>query len=238
MARTDIMAMCRKWLAYLIEAMRIALGIPATEFTELGNLYNEVERTHVITVECQAAFKVLTMKMRFFRDRYFEIPPLTEGDWAALGFKAKDPHRLRMEFPRCPSAIRQSLCHDHPSGLMAGTQELAVESDYGYAIYVGIMQPGGDAGAGHIREALPDEAASGWEGPFALLLYAAAEGEARFRRGRRRDDGLRLLLVREPERRNRAMGTDSCRRHSVGMTLNMFTAASRLFRWKGLPDAP
>jgi hypothetical protein len=44
---------------------------------------DEAERTHVITVSCQAAFKALVTKMRFFRNRYFKIPPLTGEDWAA-----------------------------------------------------------------------------------------------------------------------------------------------------------
>jgi hypothetical protein len=151
--------MCRKWLAYLIEALRITLGIPATEFTELGNLFNEAEtlltkaqdeaeRTHVITVECQAAFKALSAKMRFFRDRYFKIPPLTEGDWVALGFKQKDPHpspvpapdgvpAVSLSYPGGPHAITVHL------GPMPGTQELESAGDYGYAIYIGIMPPGG-----------------------------------------------------------------------------------------------
>jgi hypothetical protein len=34
-------------------------------------------------------------KMRFFRYRYFKVPPLTEGDWAALGFRPKDTIRRR-----------------------------------------------------------------------------------------------------------------------------------------------
>ncbi|MDR1029503.1 MAG: hypothetical protein LBL76_01365 [Treponema sp.] len=28
-------------------------------------------------------FTVLQEKMRFFRDRYFKMPPLTDGDWAS-----------------------------------------------------------------------------------------------------------------------------------------------------------
>ena len=158
-SRTDLLAMCRNWIAYLIEALRLAWGIPETEFTELVNLYNaaeallvktqdEAERTHVIIVECQAAFKALSAKMRFFRNHYFQIPPLTEGDWAALGFRRKDPHptptpapdgvpAATLSYPGGPHAMIIHL------GPMPGTQELAVESDYGYAIYIGIMPPGG-----------------------------------------------------------------------------------------------
>jgi hypothetical protein len=101
-SRMDILTMCRNWLNYMTSERRTAWGVPAAEFMELGDLYgtaqellqqamDEDERTHVITVECQAAFKALTAKMRFFKDRYFKIPPLTEGDLAALGLKPKSP---------------------------------------------------------------------------------------------------------------------------------------------------
>jgi hypothetical protein len=92
--------MCRNWISYMTPELQTAWGGPANQFTELGNLFtaaeallqkaqDEAERTHVITVECQAAFKTLAKKMRSFRDRYFKIPPLTEGDWTALGFRAR-----------------------------------------------------------------------------------------------------------------------------------------------------
>jgi hypothetical protein len=143
----------------MIEALRLAWGVPEAEFTEFLALFTAAEnlllkvqdeavRTHVITVECQAAFKALTAKMRFFRSRYFKIPPLTEGDWAALGFKQKDTHlssipepdgvpAVSLSYPGGPHAM---TIHLRP---MAGTQELDPVSDYGYAIYVGIMPPGG-----------------------------------------------------------------------------------------------
>jgi hypothetical protein len=95
--------MCLSWILYLTAARRTAWGVPEAEFTELSGLYsaaqallqkarNDAERAHVITVECQEAFKALEAKMRFFRDRYFKLPPLSEGDWAALGFRPKDTH--------------------------------------------------------------------------------------------------------------------------------------------------
>jgi hypothetical protein len=101
--RTEILAMCRNWLDYITAERQTDWGTPPAEFTELGTLFtaaqallqkamDEAERTHVITVECQEAFKNLTVKMRFFRDRYFKMPPLSEGDWAALGFRKKDTH--------------------------------------------------------------------------------------------------------------------------------------------------
>jgi hypothetical protein len=87
----EILAMCRKWLSYITAVLLAAWGIPQEQFTELGTLFanaeallqkamDEAERTHVITVECQAAFAALIARMRFFRDRYFKMPPLTEAD--------------------------------------------------------------------------------------------------------------------------------------------------------------
>jgi hypothetical protein len=165
------------------------------EFTELGSLFgtaqallrkarDEAERTHVITVECQAAFKALTAKMRFFRDRYFKIPPLTEGDWAALGFKPKDTHptpvpvpegvpTVSLSYPGGPHAMTAHL------GPLAGTVELESESDYGYAIYLGIMPPGG---------ATLEEAAS--EKHYLMKPPADGKGLQHYRFTRRRKEKI------------------------------------------------
>jgi hypothetical protein len=134
-------------------------GVPDAEYNALGLLFteantrliqamDEAERTHVITVECQTAFKALKTKMRFFRDRYFKMPPLTEADWAALEFAEKDTvytavpppdgvPAASLSYPGGPHAITAHL------GPMAGTRELDPRSDYGYAVYLGIMPPGG-----------------------------------------------------------------------------------------------
>jgi hypothetical protein len=157
--RTGILAMCRSWLLYMTPERRTLWGVPDADFTELGNLctaayalleqaQDEAERTHVITVACQEAFKALKTKMRFFRDRFFKVPPLTEIDWAALGFAAKDTTptttpapdgvpAASLSYPGGPHAMTAHL------GPMAGTQELNPASDYGYVIYLGIMPPGG-----------------------------------------------------------------------------------------------
>jgi hypothetical protein len=55
---------------------RTAWGVPAAEFTDLGLLFaaaqellqkasDDTERTHVIIVQVQEAFKILCAKMRF-----------------------------------------------------------------------------------------------------------------------------------------------------------------------------
>jgi hypothetical protein len=158
-SRTEILAMCRNWIVYMTEDMRTAWGVPVSQFTELETLFahaqallqkamDQAERTHVITVECQAAFTVLIVKMRFFRDRYFKVPPLSEGDWAALGFRTKDQHStptpppdgvpaVSLSYPGGPHALTAHL------GPLPGTRELTAAGDYGYAVYVGLMPSGG-----------------------------------------------------------------------------------------------
>jgi hypothetical protein len=187
--------MCRNWIAYLTPPIQTAWSIPPAEFTALGTLFNaaqtllqkaedEAERTHVITVECQEAFKSLTAKMRFFRDRFFKMPPLTAGDWAALGFREKDTHpstipvpdgvpAASLSYPGGPHAMTVHL------GPMAGTQELDPRSDYGYAIYVGIMPPGG---------ATLEQAAS--DKHYLMKIPADGRGLQHYRFTRRRKEKI------------------------------------------------
>jgi hypothetical protein len=187
--------MCRNWLNYMSVALRTAWGVPADQFTELTSLCDdaenllrmakdEAERTHVITVQCQAAFTALCAKMRFFRDRYFKIPPLTEGDWAALGFRPRDTHptptpppdgvpAVSLSYPGGPHVLLAHL------GPMAGTTELEPASDYGYAVYVGIMPPGG---------ATLEQAAS--EKHYLMKAPADGRGLQHYRFTRRRKEKI------------------------------------------------
>ncbi|MDR2184686.1 MAG: hypothetical protein LBO80_03320, partial [Treponema sp.] len=193
--RTLILEMNRIWIEYLTAARRTAWGVPQEQFTELANLYDaarellqkamdKAERTHVITVECRGAFKVLEAKMRFFRDRYFKMPPLTEGDWAVLGFREKDPHptptpapdgvpAAALSYPGGPHAMMLHL------GPLAGTQELDPRSDYGYSIYMGIMPPGG---------ATLEQAAS--DKHYLLKPPAGGKGLQHYRFTRRRKEKI------------------------------------------------
>jgi hypothetical protein len=151
--------MCRTWLFYMTEARRTAWGVPAAEYNELEVLCSTAEsllwkamdiaeRSHIITVQCREAFENLVTKMRFVRDRRFKMPPLTLTDWAALGFR--DPDETRTPIPEpdgvpaaalsYPGGPHTLLAHLGP---MPGTPELDPRSDYGYAVYMGIMPPGG-----------------------------------------------------------------------------------------------
>ncbi|MDR1218889.1 MAG: hypothetical protein LBK73_04690 [Treponema sp.] len=194
-SRIFIITMCRNWMAYMTADVRTAWDVPAAQFTALTTLFenaeallqktmDDAERTHVITVECQAAFTALKEKMRFFRDRYFKLPPLTEGDWAALGFRPKDTHptpipapdgvpAVSLSYPGGPHALTAHL------GPLAGTRELDPDSDYGYTIYVGIMPPGG---------ATLEQAAS--EKHYLMKAPADGKGLRHFRFTRRRKEKL------------------------------------------------
>jgi hypothetical protein len=194
---TEILAMCLSWILYLTEVRRAAWGIPEAEFTELKVLcsaaqaflqkaQNDAERTHVITVECQEAFKALAAKMRFFRDWYFKILPLTEGDWAALGFRRKDTHPSPVPAPDGVPAASLSYTNGPHAltihlGPLAGTLELDPESDYGFAIYVGILFPGG---------ATLEEAAS--EKHYLMKVPADGKGLQHYRFTRRRKEKIIL----------------------------------------------
>jgi hypothetical protein len=82
--------------------------------------------------------------MRFFRDRYFKILPLTAGDWAALSFKAKGPHPAPVSPPSGVPPVSLSYpggptCPVRTRPPPAGTGTLDSESDRGCAIYAGVM---------------------------------------------------------------------------------------------------
>jgi hypothetical protein len=174
---------------------RAAWGVPAADFTELGTLFgtaqallqksqDEAERTHVITVQVQEAFKALTAKMRFFRDRFFKIPPLTQADWASLGFREKDTHPTPVPAPEGTPAAALSYSGSLHAltahlGPMAGTQELDPRSEYGYAVYVGIMPQGG---------ATLEEAAS--ENHYLMAPPVDGKGLTHYRFTRRRKEKL------------------------------------------------
>ena len=159
--RTEQLEMCRTWIEHMTAARRTAWGIPQDQYNELSTLFDaaqailrkamdKAERTHVITVECRAAFKAMTTKMRFFKDRYFKIPPLTEADIAALGLKVKDPH---------PTPTGDPTAEVMPEIFLVGRHQLGVKMSYitgspddkaneGYRIWYKVVGPGETPPAG------------------------------------------------------------------------------------------
>jgi hypothetical protein len=102
----------------------------------------------VDTVRSSEAFDILRAIMRFFKKHYFLIPPLTKLDWAELGFREPDDHPtvipapadLPLVTPSYPGGPHQILA---ALGPLPNTLLLDSQSDYGYALYVGVMPPGG-----------------------------------------------------------------------------------------------
>jgi hypothetical protein len=139
--------MCLSWILYLTAARRTSWGIPDAEFMELKGLCSTARnllRKAQNDAERQEAFKALEAKMRFFRDRRFKMPPLSEGDWAALGFRQKDAHPAPAPDGVPAASLSYTGGLHAPTihlGPLAGTLELDPESDYGYTIYVGVMPP-------------------------------------------------------------------------------------------------
>jgi hypothetical protein len=150
--------MAQTWIEKVsVAATRTAWGIPEAQVTELGTLYgaalvifqeirNKGERTEVMTAQCNAAFGALKRKMRFFKNHYFLVPPLTEPDLVSLGLRPRKEHsnipppdgfaEADVSYP----GVGVLELHPHP---VAGQPPLDPRSEYGYRVYWGVYPPGG-----------------------------------------------------------------------------------------------
>jgi hypothetical protein len=101
-ARADRLAMAKNWLYVMGQKPeQPPWGIPAADLTGLADRTAVADttlaqamssdRTHSITVACRIAFEALADTMRFFKNHYFLVPPLTKKDMADLGFRDKNP---------------------------------------------------------------------------------------------------------------------------------------------------
>jgi hypothetical protein len=154
-SRAAILEMCRDWIGYLTADRRAAWGIPQGQFDELSDLFDAAqvllwkttdksERTPVIIAKCRAAFAALKAKMRFFRDRYFKMPPLSPGDWAALGFRAKDSHPTPSGDPTAEVMVETFLVGRHELGMriMYVSGDPGDRANKGYRIWYKTVAPG------------------------------------------------------------------------------------------------
>jgi hypothetical protein len=151
--------MAEDQISYTTAERRTAWGIPQDRFLDYGTacdaaqaalarVGNTAERNHVDTVVCNEAFDTLKGIMRFFKNHYYLIPPLTKTDWAALGFRERDdrpsttpaPTDVPMATPAYPGGPHLILV---TLGALLGTQAPDPRSGYGFALYVGIMPQGG-----------------------------------------------------------------------------------------------
>ena len=106
------------------------------------------ERTAVSVIQCNEAFKELDSEARFIKKHFLLIPPLTPSDCASLLLSAPD----ETPTPIPPPVGQPILSIVYPGGphlLMVhlaplpGTVSPSSRSDYGYALYRGIMPQGG-----------------------------------------------------------------------------------------------
>jgi hypothetical protein len=135
-----------------------AWGIPQAHITQLANdaqaaetIFDKVksgERTPVSVVQCNMAFRDMETEARFIKKHYLLIPPLTPADLAALLLSQPDETQspvppppgqpfITITYPGGPHAL---LVHLAP---LPGTEPPDARGDYGFALYLGIMPPGG-----------------------------------------------------------------------------------------------
>jgi hypothetical protein len=147
--------MCRAWIEYMTAARRTAWGVPQEKYNELLGLFDtaqallrqamdKAERTHVITVACQAAFKALKEAMRFIKDRYFKMPPLSESDIAALGLRLPDTHPTPSGPPKAETAVETFLAGRHELGMkiVYVSGDPNDKANKGYRIWYKVAGPG------------------------------------------------------------------------------------------------
>jgi hypothetical protein len=152
----EILEMGRVWIEYMTSARRTAWGVPQDQYNEQAALYDtaaellrkvmdKAERTHVITVECQAAFKALTDKMRFIKDRWLKVPPMGLGDWAAMGLKQKDPPSPTGT-PKAEVMVETYLVGRHELGMkiVYVSGDPKDRANKGYRIWYKVVPSGGE----------------------------------------------------------------------------------------------
>jgi hypothetical protein len=135
-----------------------AWGIPPAMVTELtSNLgaaksvlafVESGERTTASVVHCNEIFKDLEAQARYIKKHWLMVPPLTLADLALLLLPQPDSvytpvgkptgqPSVTLTYPGGPHLLKAHLT------FLAGTQPLDSRSDYGYALYRGIMPQGG-----------------------------------------------------------------------------------------------
>ena len=133
-------------------------GIPPANVTRLITRLNAAkeilavvksgERTAVSVVQCNEAFNAMEAEARYIKKHWLLSPPLTAADMASLLLAQKDDAyspigaptgqpSITVTYPGGPHLLKLHL------SCLAGTAPLDPRSDYGYAIYKGVMPHGG-----------------------------------------------------------------------------------------------
>jgi hypothetical protein len=169
--------MARNWISIINSPVSPPnWGIPPAEMTEFVTLHdtaqtilqkaeNDAERTTVVTAQCNAAFKALTAKMRFFKKHYFLVPPLTDSDLISLGLKPADVVRSPVSQPDAEVIASIGLVDAHLIEVRDIRPRQAhstdPRADYAVDIHIGIV-----GGVGPYAIDAPPDPAQGGKLPF------------------------------------------------------------------------
>jgi hypothetical protein len=145
------------WLA-VFQTKAPAWNIPPANVTDLTTalaaareilaVVKSGERTAAGVVRCNEAFREMETEARFIKRHYLLLPPLTPPDLADLLLPQPDGTYT----PVPPPAGQPVLSVTYPGGPhllkvhlapLAGTEPPDARSDYGYALYRGVMPQGG-----------------------------------------------------------------------------------------------
>jgi hypothetical protein len=96
----------------------------------LLRIQNDTERTPAATAQCNIAFKALADTMRYLKNHFFLVPPLSEADLVSLGLKPDDTDHAPI-----PAAHMIELSNFRALGAPSSDPR----SDYGVGIKIGIV---------------------------------------------------------------------------------------------------
>ena len=153
--RDDQLNMGEVWMTVMAQKIA-AWGIPQTEVTALVDIVATAQaalaaakgsdRNKKTTAACKTAFLALIKKLRFLKERYVHMPPLTEVDYVALLLRVHDENS---PVPAPMGFAEGDVSYPGPGTLelhlrpVAGQEPLDIRSDYGYRVYWGVYPPGG-----------------------------------------------------------------------------------------------
>jgi hypothetical protein len=126
-------------------AMQLVADALASE--EILDKVKSAERTPVDTVQCNAVFGDMEAEARFVKRHFLLSPPLTAADLASVLLDAPG-NRSPIGVPTGQPLVTVSYpggphVHMVRFSPLPGTEPFDPRSDYGYALYCGIMPPGG-----------------------------------------------------------------------------------------------
>jgi hypothetical protein len=179
--------MARTWSA-TITPKASAWNVPTAELAALDGLAGtaagildkaqSAERTSIVTAQCKTAFDALIEKMRFIKNHFLLVPPLTDSDLVSLGLKPKDTIRTPVPPPseQAEADILRPGVHLLELILrVSGGGPL--RNGVGFRVYWGVMPHGGadlSAAASNKRE-LMNVPVSGEALPFSRFTKRKRE---------------------------------------------------------------